>query len=254
MTSPDSTRHQLQHGHGWLVLGALAAIAIALICGPLLAGGARDVRAAEDGTAEHLISVMGVGKFSVRPDVADVSLGVIIQRPSAREARDAAAQRMTEIIVALRALGIAEEDIRSATIDLSPTYDYNSSSPRITGYQVSNIVTVHVLDIARVADVIDDAIAAGATTVSGVTFDVSDRAAAEEQARELAIRDARARADGLAAAAGVTITGVASISETTVSTPWPWYGVDRGAGEAPTPVLPGTTDITISVSVAYLIG
>jgi hypothetical protein len=120
---------------------------------------------------------------------------------------------------------------------------------------MSNVMSVHVRDLTKLADVIDLSIGAGATDVQGVAFDVSDRAAAESDAREAAVRDARARAVTLAAAAGVTITGVASISETT-SSPWPWYGrglAEDGSG-APTPIQPGTAELTIDVAVVFLIG
>ncbi len=106
---------------------------------------------------------------------------------------------------------------------------------------------------------IDDSVAAGATTVNGVRFDVADRASAENQARDAAVKDARSHADALAASAGVTITGVQSISETTMSYPYPIYASADGAvkGEpapsVPTPIQPGTQDITITVTVSYLI-
>lgn len=245
----------------WIALGAVAMLALGAFAAPLLTATPRSALAADPtGTGEHTISVTGTGKVTVKPDVADISLGVQVQSDTAKGARDAAATKMNDIIAALKALGIADEDIQTSTIDISPVYDYNSSTPRITGYQVTNMVTVHVTDITKVADVIDNSVAAGATNVNGVTFDIADRATAENTARGDAVKDARAHADALAAAAGVTITGVQSISETSVSSPWPWYGVaaDASKGGAPTPavptpVQPGTQDITITVTVSYLI-
>ena len=69
----------------------------------------------------------------------------------------------------------------------------------MTGYQVSNQVNVHVRDLSVLASVIDDSVAAGANSVSGISFDLADRSAAENQARQAAVHDARARADALAA-------------------------------------------------------
>ena len=244
-----------------VTLGGVGILALAILAAPMLTGATHSALAA-DPTAtnpEHVITVSGTGKITVKPDVADVSLGVQVQRDTAKAARDEAAQTMNNVIAALKALGIADEDIQTSTIDLSPTYDYNSSSPRIIGYQVTNVVSVHVRDITKVADVLDGAVAAGATTVNGVSFDVSDRTTAENQARDAAVKDARSHADAFAAAAGVTITGVASISETTVSYPYPIYGVSDAskggvpAPSVPTPVQPGTQDITIMVTVSYLI-
>jgi uncharacterized protein YggE len=243
----------------WTYLAAVGVIALAIVAAPMLNASPRAARAADDANGEHVITVTGTGKVTVKPDVADISLGVQVQRETAKAARDEAATTMNAIIAALKNLGIADDDIQTSMISINPAYDYNSSSPRIVGYQVSNIVSVHVTDITKVADVIDDSVAAGATTVNGVSFDVADRTGVENQARDAAVKDARSHADALASSASVTITGVASISETATYTPWPYYGyADAAGGKAPTtsvptPVQPGTQDITITVTVSYLI-
>ena len=244
----------------WAFLAAVGLIAAAIIAAPMLTGSPRSARAADATPGEHTITVSGTGKITVKPDVADISLGVQVQRDTAKAARDDAATTMNAVIAALKNLGIADADIQTTTVDISPVYDYNSSTPRITGYQVTNMVSVHVTDITKVADVIDNSVAAGATSVNGITFDVADRTAAENQARDAAVKDARSHADALATAAGVTITGVQSISDVTVNYPYPVYGaMDSSKGGAPgtpsvpTPVQPGTQDITITVTVSYLI-
>jgi hypothetical protein len=236
----------------WVALAATAGLFVGILAGPALAQSPEP--GGNSGPAEHTISVSGTGRILLAPDVADVSLGVTVQRNTVRAARDDAAAVMQGVIAALHALGIADVDIKTTTLYVSPVYDY-SGQQRITGYQVSNIVAVHVRDLADLAGVIDDSVAAGATDVQGVTFDIADRTAAERTAREAAVRDARARADTLAATASVTITGVASIAETT-SEPWP-YPMYRGFAQdaaAPTPVQPGTAELTITVAVVYLIG
>ena len=104
---------------------------------------------------------------------------------------------------------------------------------------------------------LDNSVVAGATTVNGISFDVADRTAAEAQAREAAVKDAKTKADTLANGLGVRITGVASIAES-VSTPV-WYGANvapsavAGDKAAETPVLPGSTDVVITVQVSFLI-
>ncbi len=249
--------------HSWLAMAAVVGLVLGLLGGTALAAqmarpGTSTPLMAPDGTVnEHTIAVSGTGSVFVTPDVADVSLGVMIQRDNLKAARNEAADKMAAIIAALKSLGIADEDIRTAMLDVSPTYDYNSNTPKVTGYQVSNIVSVHVRDLDKLGDVIDNTIAAGANNVSGISFDLADRTTVENQAREAAVHDARARADTLAAAAGVTISGVQSISES-YSNPWPWYGAEPGRVDAgqdvATPVMPGQNEITISVSISYLIG
>src|SRR5665213_1837571 len=100
---------------------------------------------------------------------------------------------MTRVIAALKALGIADKDIQTSNVSLQPTYDYstNANPPRITGYQLSNSVTVTVRDLAKLGDAIDNSLAAGATSIDGVAFRVDDQTAAEAQARQAAMAEAK---------------------------------------------------------------
>lgn len=237
-----------------MTITALAGLVIGVVVSPLIAGAAKASPLTTDGSTEHSISVTGTGSIFVRPDMADVSLGVQSIRSTLGAARDDAARQMNAVLDALHALGIADADIETAYLDISPTYDYNGQTQRITGYQVTNQLTVHVKNLDQLAAVVDDSVNAGATTVNGIAFKISDQTAAENQARTAAVHDARARADALAAAAGVTITGVASISETSFTPPI-WYGTPaaRDAAGVPTPIIPGMSEVQISVSVTYLI-
>lgn len=255
MRAADSTPSSL------LVLVA-GALLVGLAAGPVLGAVTAPARvvsaapSAEGDPAEHTISVAGSGKVTVVPDMATIDLGVLVQRDKAKAAREAGATAMTDVIAALKAQGIDDRDIKTAWVSLNPVYDYQSTTQRITGYQLQNTVTVTVRDLSKVSDVLDDSVIAGATTVNGISFDVADRTAAEAQARTAAMVDAKAKADTLASAAGVAITGVASISES-VSAPI-WYAPEMSAAgaaqdRASTPVMPGSTDVTISVSVSYLI-
>jgi hypothetical protein len=167
---------------------------------------------------------------------------------------------MTRVIDALKKLGIADADIQTNGLSLQPVYDYstNTNPPRLTGYMLSNGVAVTVRDLDKLGDAIDDGLAAGATTLDGVTFRVDDPAKAQEDARKQAMAEAKAIADTLATSAGVSIVGVASISETSGPTPYPVYwGAERAAAVAAdtsTPIEVGTNELTVTVSVVYLIG
>ena len=248
----------------WTIVIGVAALAAGLIAGPVLAGALNPGRAVPvtngitDGTTpEHTISVSGSGKVVVTPDMATVRLGVVIERETAKQAREAAAERMSNVIAALKKLGIKDEDIATGMISLGPVYDYSvSGNARIRGYQLSNLVTVTVRDLTKVSDVLDDTVIVGATTVDGISFDIADRTAAEAKAREAAVKDAKAKAQTLADGVGAHISGVAQMSES-VSTPV-WY--DKGFapsagadGAAQTPVMPGSQDVVITVQVSFLI-
>jgi len=240
-----------------LTVGALSALLVVACAIPAL--GPRATLAVDPGQApEHTISVSGIGRVTIAPDVADLRLGVQITKPTVGEARDAAAVAMANVVAALRAAGIAEKDIQTSILSLQPVYDYNTdgSAPKLTGYQLTNTVAVTIRDLDRVSDAIDGAMTAGATTMDGVTFRVDDPGAAEDQARTAAMADAKEKAQSLASAAGVTITGVASISEgySPTPTPIPYAGaLKTEAADVATPVQPGVTEIQVNVSVAYLI-
>jgi len=242
----------------WIAAGLATGLLAGAIASPALAP--RHTLAADPTTpAPHTITVSGVGKVVTAPDVADVRLGVTFSRPTVKAARADAAAVMTKVIAALKALGIADKDIQTTNVSLQPTYDYaiNTSPPRITGYSLSNGVAVTIRNLDTVGDAIDNSLAAGATTLDGVSFRVDDPARAQKQARTDAMAQAKASADALAAAAGVTITGVASITETATPVPYPiFYGAASAAPakDMATPIQPGTTDVTLTVSVVYLIG
>lgn len=250
-----------------LAVVAVAALAVGLVAGPVLAGAAVSRpyaapanAAASDTNPEHTITVGGTGKVTVTPDLAHVQLGVVVERPTAKAARDAAAQSMTGVVNAVKALGIADKDIQTTTVSLNPVYNYpNNAAPVVRGYQLTNQVAVTVRDLTKLSDLLDNAVAAGATSVDGVSFDVADRTALEAQAREAAAKDARAKADVYAKTLGLGITGVASVTETVQSPVWYAPQAMAAAGAAtdkstPTPVQAGSTDVTITVQVSFLIG
>jgi hypothetical protein len=249
---------------GPLTLGRIVAVTAALsllvgiIVGPIIANNHAQ-GADTSGTPEHTIAVSGLGDVSVAPDVADVVLGVSVTKPTVKDARAAAASSMDAVLAAVKKDGVADKDLATVDLSLSPDYDYSSGSsvPRLVGYQFSNTIKVTVRDLANVAAVVDDAVAAGATTVQGISFRLDDPKAVEAQARQLAMTDARTKADALAQAADVQIKGVASIAEVTVSSPIYYAAAglaDKAAAPVSTPIQTGTTDITIQVTVSYLIG
>lgn len=250
----SSSQHSLQRTRPtWAALGVIAGLALAVVLGPALTP--RAAQAVDDPQPDRTITVSGTGTVTITPDVADLRVGVVVQRPKVKDAQAAAATAMDAVIKALRAVGIAERDIATTTLSLQPVYDYpTNGSPRITGYELRNGVVATVRDLERLSDAVDGALAGGATTLDGVSFRVDDPSDPQAQARSEAMKDARAKADALAAAAGETIVGVASISEQASSTPWPVPYAAARADEAATPILAGTSDVSVTVGVVYLIG
>jgi uncharacterized protein YggE len=239
----------------WAAAGIVAGLLTAILAGPALAP--RPIFATDPAPAgEHTISVTGTGRVVLTPDIADLRLGVTTTAKTVEEARAANATLMTAIISALKGLGIADRDVQTTTLSLGPVYDYstNTNPPRLTGYTLTNVVAVTIRDLDVAGDMIDGAMAAGATTLDSITFRVADQTTAEQEAREAALREARAKAQTLATAAGVSIDGVASISETVAPIPYPVYYGAAVLRDAATPVEAGTNEVSVTVAVVYVIG
>ena len=202
--------------------------------------------------ALHTLTVTGNGKVTVVPDVARVYLGVTLTRPTVKEARNAAAAAMTDVIAAIKGLGVADADIQTTGLSLSARYAENSST-KIVGYIISEQVQVTVRDLDKAGDVVDAATAKGATDVNGISFELADPAKAQDDARAAAVAAARVSAQAMASAAHVTLGAVVSISDSSAPTPI-YYGAAAGAApmaDVKTPVQPGTQDVPATVTVVF---
>ena len=156
-----------------LVIAAVAVMAIGAGI-PALLGGLRSpgVVAAASGDPTHGITVQGTATISVKPDQATISLGVDTQASTATQAQSNASKAMAAVIAAVKGQGVADTDLTTAGISLSPSYgdQLPSGSPRVTGYQASQSLTITVRDLDKVGPIIDAGVAAGATSVGGISF------------------------------------------------------------------------------------
>ncbi len=206
------------------------------------------------------ISVSGQGRITAVPDIALLTLGVEVTAPTVAAARAAAAGAMKAVRASLDANAIRSDDIKTLTFNIQPQYHYRrEEKPEISGYTVSNRVSVKVRDLDRVSEVLDDAAETGgdAVRISSIAFTVDEPERYEDDAREAAVEDARRRAEQLAALAGVRLGKVLSISESGASIPLMARSVERvmlaAADAPPTPISPGETEIALSVFVVYAI-
>ena len=200
------------------------------------------------------IVVAGVGRVAVQPDVADLRLGLAVARPTVGAARSEAAATMGSILAAVSGAGVERRDIRTTLLSVQPRYDYrDNQSPVLTGYELANVVEVTVRDLARVGDVVDATLQAGATSLDSLSFRLADPEPAEREARLLAMAAARAGADVLAEAAGLELVGVSDIVEGDVSPPpMPRMKAERMMlYDAATPVEAGSMEVVVGVTVTY---
>jgi uncharacterized protein YggE len=199
----------------------------------------------------HTITVEATGKVTLVPDVARVYLGVSLTKPTVKEARATAASVMTNVLAAIKGLGVADADIQTTGLSLSTQFA-NGSSTRIVGYAISEQVQVTVRDLDKAGDVVDTATAKGATDVNGISFEIADPAKAQNDARAAAVTAARVSGLAMASAAHVTLGAVFSVADAAAPTPI-YYGQAAAApmADVRTPVQPGTLDVSAEVTVVF---
>jgi len=188
-----------------LVLGVCLSIAAAL---PARAQGT-----AQPQPQPPVIVTSGEGLVKQPPDRAWVTIAAESRARTAADAQKMNTDAMAAVLDKIKAAGVPAEAIQTSGYNLQPEFDYANGKQTLRGYVARNSVQVRVDALAKTGEVIAAAVGSGATSVSGVRFDLKDREAAERQALRLAVRDARARADAAASGGGVTIDRVIRIEE-----------------------------------------
>jgi len=218
---------------------ALAAAGAALVC-------ALPAAAADD-PPQRTISVTGNAALTAANDTAGFTTGVVVRRSGPAEALRAASARMSRVLGALTAEGVARRDVRTGRVGVNRV-----TRRHVVAYVATNTVFVTVRAIQHTGTVIDAAVGAGATRLSGPSFWRSSTRDLYQRALVAALRKARAKAEALAAEAGATLGPVQTIAEGDVAD----YSYGGAVGDAvspkvPAPVRPGKTKVTADVSVVY---
>lgn len=206
--------------------------------------------AQDPGVAARGIVVVGEGEAKLAPDVAFVSVGVQTRAQTAKEAQQQNNATMSALLAAVKALGIPEKDIQTSGISLWPVTQRDN---QVSGYQATNTVTVRVADVGQAGAVLDAAVGAGANTAGSLRFGLQDPDKARQQALEAATKDARAKADVLAKAAGLQITGVESVVELESSRPMPVAAraLEAAQDSVPMPIEPGEVTVVARLRITY---
>ncbi|EFO80230.1 protein of unknown function DUF541 [Oscillochloris trichoides DG-6] len=202
-------------------------------------------------TGMRQITVIGTGEVRIAPDTATVQIGVETTAATTQEALAQNTAQANAIIEQIKALGIAEKDIQTSGFNIYPTY--NNDGRQVTGYTVSNQVSVTIRNLADAGSLLDNVVQAGANRIYGINFSVADSNSVLSQARDNAIVDAKARAEQMARQAGASIGQVLVITEIVGSgpiVPMPMMERANGAG-SPVPVQAGEQSYTAQVQVTY---
>jgi uncharacterized protein YggE len=198
------------------------------------------------------IVTRGQAIVTARPDRAFVTISAESRSKNSAEAQKQNATAMSAVLSKIEAAGVAKDAIRTIGYDLQPEFDYANGRQTFRNYLARNTVEVRLDDIDRVGLVIDAAAAGGATTITGIRFDVRNRAALERDALRQAVAEARARAEAAAAGAGATIDRIVRVEEegAQIEPPRPLMrmAMQGAAADAVTPVQPSTIEIRAAVT------
>jgi uncharacterized protein len=237
------------------MIRTLAALALAAaIVAPLPA-------LAQQAPERPRIVVSGEGEAAISPDMAVISLSVMREAETAREALDQNNTAMNDVIAALKQAGIASRDLQTSGLSIQPRWDYprgedGQQQARLVAYQVTNSLTIRVRELTQLGAVIDEAVTLGVNQGGSINFTNDDPDAVVDEARRAAVADAMTRAKSLADAAGVTLGRVVEITEQSDAPPPMPLGVRAmrmEAADAAVPVEAGENSYRVRVTMTFAI-
>lgn len=203
----------------------------------------------------RVITVSGTGKVYLTPDIATITIGVHTEDENAARAVNSNNAQADKVAEVLKEMGVDEKDIQTSNFNIFPQQQYDEFGNQSgTVYVVDNTVFVTVRDLDLLGEILGTVVGAGANSIFGIQFDVSDKSQALSKARKAAIEDAQVKAEELAEAAGVTLGEVQSINESG-GIPVPVFEGKGGGGletsTAQVPVSLGQLSLTVEVTVDY---
>lgn len=200
------------------------------------------------------ITVTGSASVTLKADYARISVGVSTSAKTVEEATQQNSTTIFAVIEALKTAGVQEDDIATSNYSVHAEYDYSSfGGQKLTGYNVTNQLTVIIRDMEHIGATLDKATAAGANNIYNIEFLSTQADAAQDEATAYAVQDAMRRAKLLADAAGLTLGGIVSISDSSsgwvVSTRS--YASKLDMAVAGNSILPDDTSVSASVTIVF---
>jgi len=238
-------------------------------------------RVSDTAVTTNTISFSGEGKVFAVPDIAAVSFSIVTEAPTSKVAQDQNSEKSKEVVDFLKNQNIDDKDIKTTSYNIYPQYsyprpllrqgsegqavplgiesitypEYYPSNPKITGYQVNQSFEVKIRDLEKISTVLDGLVTAGANQVNNLGFKVDKEGELKEQARELAIKDAKEKADTLKKQLGIRLGKIVNYNEGGY---YPVYfkteALDGRGGDVGGPSVPtGENEIVVNVTLTYQI-
>jgi len=205
------------------------------------------------------LSLNATGEAKAAPDMATLSAGVVSQAQTAEAALSENSTKMNRVVAELRKAGVADKDIQTSNLNISPVYannrENNGSGPRISGYRASNQVTATVRDLDDVGPAIDAMVRAGANNVNNVGFSRENSDEEMDAARRDAMEKIMEKARLYAEAGGFKLGPILELSESGGHYPQPQYArmAMAESADGATPVEPGELTMTVNVNATFQI-
>ena len=236
-------------------------VALMLIVGPGNAGLKPCATALSSATLSAQESqaptIVTTGEATIQraPDVAYIGIVAETRAATPRAAQQQNAEAMTAVLKRLGDAGIAKDALKTTGLRVEQEFDFANGRRTPRGFVARNAVEARTDDVAKAGEIADAAVQGGATSLTGIRFELKDRAAAEREALRLAVADARARADAAAAGVGRSVGTIVKIEEARdrVVAPMNYSMSARVEAKAPTPVEAGFLDISARVVLAVTI-
>ncbi len=238
-------------------LGILTALL--LVVGIITAGAIAKDKIIKPVDKSRTIVMNGEGKITARPDIANVIFSVVTQGKESAAIQKTNDAKVSKVIDFLKNSSVKTEDIQTSNYSLYPQYNYSQQTqpPQISGYNASQQVTVKIRNLDRVQSIVGALTSQGVNQIDAVNYTIEKPETLKDQARKLAIDDARKKAEDLVKGLGVKLGRVVNFSEGEVSfppfpVPLPMMREGMGGGGGlPSPVEPGTQDVSITVTVTF---
>ena len=200
----------------------------------------------------NLVTVSGNAESKSAPDMATIRIGVETLGKTAKEAQASTSALANRLIAAALKVVPDRKAYQTSDLSLNPNYaQVQNAAPRITGYTARNILTVCVDDVTKVGPLVDAVTEAGATNVDSISFGLKDDKAARRISLMDAVRDARDKAEALAAGLGLRLGDVYSVDEGGGAVVRPYAMARMAMMSESTPVLPGEVSVSASVTVRF---
>ncbi|MFA5355508.1 MAG: SIMPL domain-containing protein [Candidatus Paceibacterota bacterium] len=214
------------------------------------------------GETENVISVSGTGEIYAAPDLAQTYFSVVTESETVAEALSENTEKMNAVTAAVKAQGVEDKDMKTTTFNISPRYEWDKEKSSyyypegervLVGYEVTQTLEVKIRNLANTANVLEAGADAGSNQVGSLTFTIEDADGLRNQAREMAINEAKEKAEVLADQLGIKLLGIASFSENGGYYYSKSYDSDAamGAASESLEISTGENKVEVSVSITY---